>query len=895
MADSYTIDPSEFTPTSGGTPAPVAAKPKAPVKINPADFKPASSGLEGPTELHSGVSTPEYVAEEGARLAGYGAGQYLAGPAGGALGGGAADFGIALAHHLLHGSPINVSPANVTKDFEANAVGSYAGEGAGQILGPVVKGMGRAIVDKPGIDAAATEAAQTLGEKNLAARADVAEKTGAANLQARGDVGAAVDPAKAQMDATAKAAEQKAIESTSDLANKEAQKLLPEAKTAAIQSAGSKVDSSLEQGPERIDRNEQFREGIKAPLQNWRAQWGQRRNDLLAPHMDTAVDPSPLQDSVAQQSAQWQAAGRAPFSPRVQKLLGKVAQIGPQTQNQFPDETPYMHGVLGDFTDPAKRASAEDSLIRLGEKPPTLAEPSTVRTLLGHQAEANAVAQSSKGADRTMAQSVSRGVDEALSNVAPTPELKALNAEYRDHRENFPMSFEDKINNVARPVDAAPEIFNHPQRVMDLIKLGTPETRQQLAQLYAKHVTENGPGVIDKSQAPFMGKLFPNTPYAKSEAWIYQDKAEQHLAQVIDSSPAVKAKWEAAMAEGQQKIKADFANSFVKEAFAQSKALGPMGNRLAVQMRAAKTPEQAADIAAKFFQGVTPENAAGEMAATQTSPTDAATNLAVTQASPEQAGVEAISRGYKPTSTWNRMKSRAQMWAMLAAATTPMMGHPSYYAAAGLGLATGAGAREILVKAFRNSLTDEAAARAYYKAVLSPGAPGALNVIATQAAKAGLSDLMTKGVKNETGVSLEGKSDEPPPKVTTGPGVKSVIKSTAETVAPTPSASARAEEVIGDLGKGKNPEVHQDLQRGRLSLDEINKLVRYGAKGPTQMLDHVNVTEAMDALEMASPDERKMLQPLVEQKMRQSFAGGKYNKTLASNLARRLQTLKAQV
>jgi hypothetical protein len=985
MADSYTIDPSEFTPaTDGGTVAPAAKSAKAPIKINPKDFKPATSGLEGPTELHSGVGTGEHVAEEAARLAAFGAGSYLGGPAGGGVGGSAADLGIALLHHFLHGTPINISPTNVSNDVMANEVGSYLGEGAGQILGPVVKGAGRALLDKPAIDeaaqkaiesttaenlankatlqsdaakeaaaqkTAAAKAAEKTGLSNLKTRADVAQsitnenltaqgKLGTSNLAERADVAEAVPEVKAKMDATVKAAEQNAVESTAALANKEANKLLPEAKTAAIQSVAGKTNpATLEQGPQRIERNEQFRESVKGPLQQWRADWGNRRNTLLAPHMDVEVDTAPLRDSVGQQAAQWQTAGRAPFSPRVQKLLDSVADMGPQSANQFPDDTGYMNGVLGDIKEPERRASAENSLIRLGQQPPEPSEPPpTVRSMLAKQAEANSIAQASKGADRTMAQSVSRGIDDTLSNVAPTPELKALNAEYRDHRENFPMAFEDKIGNVARPVDASPEIFNHPQRALDLVKLGTPETKQQLLQNYAEWVTENGPGVIDKTHATFLSKLAPGTPYANPDAWVFQNKAEEHLANVIDSSPAVRAKFDAAMAKGTETVKRDYATSYVKDAFNAVKSLGPIGDRVALQMRAAKTPEEAANIASKFFETVTPEQAASEQAALQQNPSSiafkqsggilpsesgvAAKRIATEQQTPgqaafqssitsprnarnalqtfqpkstEDAAIKAIQGGYSPTSMWSRMKRRAEIWGMITIGMEATMGRTSGYAGAGLGAAGLVGARELMVKAFRNSLTDPAAARAYYRAMLSPGAPGAFDVIAGQIAKSSLSDITSQGVKGATGVSLEGEKppEQTPPKV--GPGVKSLDTSRAETIAPTASATKRAKEVIADLGKGKNPDVHQDLQRGRLSLDETNKILKHGAKSnASALLDHVDLSDAVDAAEVANPEERKMLIPLVEAKMRQSFQGGKFNKTLAAPLARRLQTLKAQ-
>lgn len=128
-----------------------------------------------------------------------------------------------------------------------------------------------------------------------------------------------------------------------------------------------------------------------------------------------------------------------------------------------------------------------------------------------------------------------------------------------------------------------------------------------------------------------------------------------------------------------------------------------------------------------------------------------------------------------------------------------------------------------------------------------------------------------------------------------GPGSAALHASRAEHIAPTPSASDRAERVGSDLAKGKKPpEVHRDLDTGRLSLDEVNRIVTHAANpSATAMLDNVPLSEAMDAAEVANPDERKMMLPLIKQKMMAAFKDQKYNRTLASNLARRYQQLAA--
>lgn len=125
-----------------------------------------------------------------------------------------------------------------------------------------------------------------------------------------------------------------------------------------------------------------------------------------------------------------------------------------------------------------------------------------------------------------------------------------------------------------------------------------------------------------------------------------------------------------------------------------------------------------------------------------------------------------------------------------------------------------------------------------------------------------------------------------------GPAIDSLHKSRAEAIAPTPSASDRAGEVAKDIRKGKVPKVHDDLDRGRLSLDEVNKLVS-PKKDATMLTQNVPLSEQMDAAEVGTPEEKKMLLPLIKQQMMAQFKDQNYNKTLAAGLAKRYQKLAA--
>lgn len=126
-----------------------------------------------------------------------------------------------------------------------------------------------------------------------------------------------------------------------------------------------------------------------------------------------------------------------------------------------------------------------------------------------------------------------------------------------------------------------------------------------------------------------------------------------------------------------------------------------------------------------------------------------------------------------------------------------------------------------------------------------------------------------------------------------GPGMKALDRSRAEHMAPTPSASKRAEKVGEELRKGKMPEVHHDLNRGRLSMDETDKLIKHASStDPAAMVQNLPLSELLDALEQADPHEREILLPMVLQRLKQELPQTQ-NKTLQANLSQRFQRIQA--
>lgn len=123
-------------------------------------------------------------------------------------------------------------------------------------------------------------------------------------------------------------------------------------------------------------------------------------------------------------------------------------------------------------------------------------------------------------------------------------------------------------------------------------------------------------------------------------------------------------------------------------------------------------------------------------------------------------------------------------------------------------------------------------------------------------------------------------------------GIDALDKSRAEAIAPTPSASERAEKISKDLEKGKHPDIHRDLTRGRLSMDETNKLVQHASSTDANKLvaSPIPLSEVVDALEQATPEELQMLLPLVQQRLQQELPQEK-NMTKVANISKRFQAV----
>ena len=767
----------------------------------------------------------------------------------------------------------------------SGAESEIGGRLAGEMIPPAWNAVKGAFTGKAEIAQTATEAAAAAEAKNVADRGELedaaakerlkqkqataaaAEKAGQGAFAERVAVADRTQTAKTNITASQQAAQAKLDQTMARARTQIGKEIVPIARTEAIGSTLPSTEAPMEASAERIDRNQQFRDAITAPLQRFRTDWAARRDAVLSPHAAKTIDDAPLRQAVAEELNKWPP-GHAPYAPRTARLLEEAGQIR---------DVPTDEELLSDagYYDSHQVALRPDQLTGYVGKLRSdweAAHPvqgfSSVQELLGLQSKANALARASKGADRTAALRVVHGVDDTLASL-DIPELKGINAEYRDHRLHFPYDFEDAIQNAARPVDAAKEIFTKPERVLDLVKYGTPEERGQLGQLYADYVKENGDKVLDPATVKALGYT---GPFAHPEGWMYATNAVERIGEMFDSAPQAKAAYDAAMATAENQAKDEYATSVLKDAQKDLSVLGPAGKRIQVQIAGARTLPDKATIAVKALSNLEPGHAAAELGAEQAGTVKNAGfavqhqfDRSARQAaqgfqpqSPEQAAVDAITN-FKPSSSTfaTRWRHRAEFLIPWAAGSASM-GRESGYALAGLGLGVPLMAREGIAWGFRASLRNSAAALEFYHALQNPGTQQGLKTLAKYA---------VQGIMMQHGAPPPSDNS---PVTKPGPAIGAANQKRAENIAgpkATPETIAHVKATDTKIRSGNTPNVQRDLSSGRISLGHVRKMVSGGPANLSSAFEGLSAADSIDVLAKATPKERELFLPVVVQKL----------------------------
>lgn len=808
-------------------------------------------------------------------------GAALSAAAGAGLTATAADAVIAYINNKMYGTPIDMSKEAVARDVLTNMGASAVGQAGGALLGKVAAGVGPTLRGEAGVAGAAKQAA----EKAETAAAGAAEKAGQARLKAGTEsyekASTAQDVFTTKMaDTTREAAEQ-----AKEIEPQVVKELTPEARQATFEKTAGKTQAEavagrtteptgeLPMGASAEQRTETWR-NLTQPVTRWRDAWAAKRDKLLEPYMDTPADTSGIQQSIAdeQQFAQQR---NYTFSSQVRGLFGKVAE----------KVSPGVEAKIGGVS-PAEMAKINPNMLTMiQQKLGAESAPVTVRDLIGLRTEASRVAElpSLSPSDHTAASAIVNSIDDSLAKL-DVPSLKPLNEQYRFHKDLFDRDYFRTVGHETDRTAVGKELFaspQGPQRPVQLWAQSSPEERATMRELYGDWILNTDLKNIKPEHAAFLSKMYPNTPFATPEGVNRMVHGELTVSELLDSSPAVEQKFQEGMRAKVKDVAEKAATQVVKDGVQAAQKMGPMGQKMLRDVRAAKDVWQQERIVTQFMTGMSAD--------------DVAKTVMQRMATPEAAGRTAIARQWPDMPVAPTTPNQAAMASIMSGKTLPGRGGldwinrrlPLYLSIAGvasamgkmpsywqLGLLTAGGAMkasQMLKQAFIKKMADPARAAAFWNDVQNSAGPGAIRRLGEQAADSAISTLTAKFGKKMQGGTLEPEQKAQPQQTSSAPmelfyrqqaeqsfGGKHINEESVDTLA----------KVHKDLDKGKVVDVDQDIKSGKLSIPALKQtLTKVTQQNVSNMLQYMGPDDAMHMLQVASPEDKQWLVPAVKDKL----------------------------
>lgn len=713
-------------------------------KLHPHPMQGGGAELQKP--LPGAVEAGEqYVAPVVGAIGGALAGAAAGGPIGAAVGSGvgqaAADVGSAYINKKFFGRNPDLSARHIASEEAVNAVTGALLEGLP--VGKVLKGAVGATPLIEGAQAAKTQAAEQVGkfaEQQAASQAGVKAAAGEARQQV-------------------------------------ASQLAPEARAQGIQKM---LGRSVEQGaaaraipPEVlgkaaipsadvIERQQKWGDAIFNPIHKASRELGNQYDNLFG-----SVRKESLNEDATEKLADT-TAGIAQFGkdtghnpgPQLQSLLTRAKILSSKAPQQlaFPDDFSFMGGELGDIKDPLKRQAQERLLLASGIKPPEdftakvapKVDPTVERFLTLRSDALNVTRGAASPRDKSAAFQLIDGIDSALesSGLVDQDKLEALNRRYGSYRRTFDTQFRRKIAGEFEPTDAAGEVFSSPQRFQQIWHGATDEEKQTLRTNYADWVLKNGveraPGVLkQEDQKAVLKSLYGDTPLADPKNWIHLDDKLVKAENIINTSPEMRQQFQQAMAGRLSEIREDAAREAVKWAQQNAKNLGPYGEVMAREARRLP-PLNGAQVVTDFIHGF--PSGPG---------TKGMPNLEA------RAPIEALMTGAvegKPGMFVQRAK-RGLAWYPEILAATFMMGHPSTFAAAGLGAAGVAGVHVGMQRALKYALKNPDTAKVFWEAATNPNAYGTAKSFGRMTSDALMAEVAA-GLQRKMGTAMQGQGGD---------------------------------------------------------------------------------------------------------------------------------------
>jgi hypothetical protein len=429
--------------------------------------------------------------------------------------------------------------------------------------------------------------------------------------------------------------------------------------------------------------------------------------------------------------------------------------------------------------------------------------------------------------------------------------------------EDVTPEFWTRMTQIAEPTDAMKEIASNPQRFLQIASRATPEQNSVLRTEFADAVNL-GKVKPDELMRPALQKMGFKWVLVKPEAWMRADQTLDQLPQMLAQNPRALARYNSLLNDAIGSARLTENQGIIDLATKQAQGL-PAKTREGIMaaINAAKTPDAKADAALKAFGAMDPA-AAGQ-----------------------QKAVEAV-MGYQPQASWmgQILKRRMRRGILLPVSlgVGAAMGHPGGIAAAGtmgvvgLGMGLRAGMRKAWLHSIQSS--PEAAAE-FFKVMNNPGLEGNLSKLAKSVVDASMADVathqMSPGEPAPSAPPPAGSPDdyEYPPLITDrthspGPMGKAIEREQAVQIATPrgqqdPKHVDQVQELNTSIAKGKAPNIHADLNSGRLAPEEVRKLVANDPATLAGMFQGMDLPSAMQAFAKGTPEEKEMaLGPLVQ-------------------------------
>lgn len=358
--------------------------------------------------------------------------------------------------------------------------------------------------------------------------------------------------------------------------------------------------------------------------------------------------------------------------------------------------------------------------------------------------------------------------------------------------------------------------------------------RQAIADYY-----QNMGGSIDSSHAPILKAAGFGKVLSNPESWAYAERAQDHLADILDNAPAARKTFENRIAQSAQELSEQDSKDFVKAAVKQAKTLpAPVGQRIMATIDAAR-PEDQGRVALQAFRDMDPQEAGKAQA------------------------IEAI-QGYKASAVGGfagYMKRYAMRQAIFG---TMGVGLSPHRMIATGGILAAIGTHAALRNAFLNGIREDP--EAAYQMIMNPGVERNLGALARNVVQSALPPMATQLEQKALGPTTTGQT----PKV--GPMAEAIETKQAQQIASETRAidPGHVDHIAGlhkDIASGKSPNVQRDLNNARLSQGELRKMVEKTPATAGSMFQGMPLADAMEAFQRGTPEEKQMGLAAIAQKI----------------------------